>query len=63
MLNYHALYYLIEIGQAGSFTLAAEKLHITRPALSTAIKNLENDLGFSLLNRRQDGVTLTEQGN
>ena len=62
MLNYHALYYLIEIVQAGSFTLAAEKLHITRPALSTAIKNLENDLGFSLLNRRQDGVTLTEQG-
>lgn len=62
MLNYHALYYLIEIAHAQSFSLAAENLHVTRPALSTAIKNLERDLGFSLLNRNPDGVSLTSQG-
>ncbi len=62
MLNYAALYYLLEVSSAQSFTLAAEKLHMTRPALSTAIKNLEKDLGFLLLNRNHDGVTLTRQG-
>ena len=62
MLNYQALYYLLEVSAAQSFTLAAEKLHMTRPALSTAIKNLEKELGFLLLNRNHDGVTLTKQG-
>lgn len=62
MLNYQALYYLIEVSSAQSFTLAAENLHMTRPALSTAIKNLEKDLGFPLLTRSHEGVTLTPQG-
>ncbi len=62
MLNYQALYYLLEVSSARSFTLAAEKLHMTRPALSTAIKNLEKDLGFLLLNRSHEGVSLTPKG-
>ena len=62
MLNYQALYYLLEVSDAQSFTLAAEKLHMTRPALSTAIKNLEQELGFLLLHRSHEGVTLTPQG-
>ena len=62
MLNYQALYYLLEVSAARSFSLAAEKLHMTRPALSTSIKNLEKELGFPLLNRSHEGVTLTPQG-
>lgn len=62
MLNYQALYYLLEVSSAQSFTLAAEKLHMTRPALSTAIKNLEKDLDMVLLNRSHDGVSLTPYG-
>jgi len=62
MLNYQALYYFLEVSAAQSFTLAAENLNMTRPALSTAIKNLEKELGFPLLHRNHDGVTLTQQG-
>lgn len=62
MLNYQSLYYLLEVSAAQSFSLAAEKLHMTRPALSTSIKNLEKELGFLLLNRSHEGVTLTPQG-
>ena len=62
MLNYQALYYFLEVSNAQSFTLAAENLHMTRSALSTAIKNLEKDLGFPLFHRSHDGVTLTQQG-
>ena len=62
MLNYQALYYLLAVSAAQSFTLAAENLNMTRPALSTAIKNLEKELGFPVLNRNHDGVTLTPQG-
>ena len=62
MLNYQALYYLLEVSAAQSFSLAADKLHMSRPALSTSIKNLEKELGFPLLNRSHEGVTLTPQG-
>lgn len=62
MLNYTALYYFLELCSARSFTLAAEKLHMTRSNLSISIKKLEEELGFSLFYRTHNGVTLTEKG-
>jgi DNA-binding transcriptional LysR family regulator len=49
--------------QAGSFTKAAEKLHITQSALSQRIANLEEELGTSLFIRERTGIKLTEQGS
>jgi DNA-binding transcriptional LysR family regulator len=48
--------------QMGNFTRAAERLHITQSALSQRIKNLESDLGATLLVREKKGVRLTEFG-
>ena len=62
MLNYNAFYYFLELCSAGSFTLAAENLHLTRSALSMSIKNLELELGFPLFIRSHDGVSLTPEG-
>jgi len=45
-----------------SLTKASELLHMSQPALSKQIKNLEADLGASLFTRSAAGVTLTKAG-
>jgi len=51
-----------EIVRCASFGQAADKLHITQPALSKSIRNLERSLGLTLLERHPSGVTPTEYG-
>ena len=46
----------------GTFQAAAEKLRRTQPSVSTAVKNLESQLGMALLDRAGYRVTLTEAG-
>lgn len=52
-----------EIVRCSSFGQAADKLHITQPALSKSIRNLEQSLGVALLERHPSGVTPTPYGN
>ncbi|WP_401000560.1 LysR family transcriptional regulator [Agromyces sp. GXQ0307] len=49
--------------EAGSFSAAARSGHITQPALSTMIAQLERDLGARLLERGRDGVRTTPAGS
>ena len=46
----------------GSFQAAAAKLHRTHPTVCTAIKNLEAQVGFSILDRSGYRVVLTDTG-
>ena len=46
----------------GSFTLAAEELHLTQSAVSRQVKDLEGLLGFSLFRRNGRRVLLTDAG-
>lgn len=48
--------------QAGSFTQAAEQLHISQSAVSRQISALEADIGVALFNRHARGLVLTEAG-
>ena len=48
--------------QAGSFTQAGEKLHISQSAVSRQVSALESDIGAPLFNRHARGLVLTEQG-
>lgn len=48
--------------QLGHFTKAADRLGITQSALSQRIKNLEDDLGLTLMIRDRAGLKLTESG-
>lgn len=51
-----------QLVDAGSFTKAAEKLHISQPALSTAISKLERELHTTLLIRGTRSLKLTPGG-
>jgi DNA-binding transcriptional LysR family regulator len=48
--------------QLRHFTKAAQRLHITQSALSQRIKNLEEELGITLIIRERSGLRLTEMG-
>lgn len=56
------LRFFIEIARRLSFTRAAETLHIAQPALSTAIRKLEDELGLTLFNRSDRKIALTAEG-
>lgn len=51
-----------KVAQTGSFTRAARELHISQPALSTAIHKLERELGAELLARSHGTLKLTDAG-
>ena len=53
---------LLAIADQGGFSVAAERLGISQPAVSRSIATLERELGTALLVRQRDGVTLTEAG-
>ena len=50
------------VADHGSFRKAADILGLTPSAISHAISSMENELGFSVLNRSKAGVTLTNYG-
>lgn len=54
--------YVLAVYHEGSFTKAAEKLYISQPCLSTAIKQLEKELGAPLFVRTASRVIPTELG-
>ncbi|WP_344677751.1 LysR family transcriptional regulator [Saccharopolyspora taberi] len=54
--------YLVAVVDEGSFTRAAERLHVTQPALSHQIRALERTLGGPLLERLPRAVRLTPMG-
>ena len=56
------LNYIITISEVGSINRAAEKLYVSQPSLTSAIKELERELGIVLFNRTGRGVTLTAEG-
>jgi LysR family transcriptional regulator, benzoate and cis,cis-muconate-responsive activator of ben and cat genes len=56
------LRYFIGVAEAENVSRAALKLHVSQPALSRQIRDLEEELGFALLKRSAKSVRLTEAG-
>lgn len=54
--------YVVEVARCRSMSKAARQLFLSQPALSTAISNLEAELGFQVFERSFQGVALTEKG-
>lgn len=61
-LNYHHLHYFWAVAKQGNLTRAAEQLHVSQSALSTQIRQLEDELGQDLFERRGRLLELTEAG-
>lgn len=53
---------IVNIGDASSLTRGAEKSHLSLPAASNRVKNLEEHFGTRLFHRNSQGVTLTPSG-
>ena len=61
-MNFRHLRAFATIVDAGSYARAAERLHVSQPALSRQIHAFELELGISLFDRVGRGVRLTSQG-
>lgn len=61
-MNFLHIYYVTEIARYGSINKAASHLFVSQSALSRAVKDLENNLGFELFTRTPAGVIPTQQG-
>ena len=61
-MELHQLRCFHAVVEEGGFKRATARLHVTQPALSYHIKQLEQDLNTRLFDRRPGGVSLTEAG-
>lgn len=61
-MNLLHLEYFYVVAKENGFTKAAQLLRIQQPAISRMVKQLEENLGFSLFERVGRGVQLTKQG-
>jgi molybdate transport repressor ModE-like protein len=62
MLDVKRLRILKEVAEAGSFSAAADSLHLTQSAVSQQIAALERETGTKLLDRNHGSVRLTDPG-
>ena len=61
-MNIRVLRYFIEIVREGNISSAAHRLHISQPALSRQIMELEPTLGVTLFERGHRQIKLTQEG-
>lgn len=62
MVNLELYRVFYTVAKCGSLTKAGEELYISQPAVSQAIKQLENQLGGQLFNRTHKGMQLSKNG-
>ena len=63
MITLKQLRYLSALAKHGHFGRAADACSITQPALSMQIRDLEQELGVELVERRSGEAMLTEMGS
>lgn len=61
-MEFRTLNYFLTVVQEKSISHAAEVLHISQPALSQQLKQLETELNTKLFDRGHRGIRLTEEG-
>ncbi len=61
-MNISQIKYVLEVASSSSIREAATKLFISQPALSSSIRELEEELGILLFERTNKGISLTDEG-
>lgn len=62
-MNINQIKYVLMVAKSSSMREAAGRLYISQPALSAAIRELEDELGILIFERSNKGITLTEAGH
>lgn len=62
MLDLNELEQLATFADAGTLTLAAEKLHISQPTITRTMQHIEEVFGVSLFVRGKNRITLNDTG-
>ncbi len=62
-MEYRVLKYFLTVAQEENITRAASLLHISQPALSRQLMQLEEELGVKLFERGKRKTCLTDAGN
>ncbi|WP_353617617.1 LysR family transcriptional regulator [Roseobacter sp. TSBP12] len=62
MLTLRQMTYFVALADTRSFSAAAERVHVTQPALSQQIKEMELNLGAQLVERLPRDIRLTRAG-
>lgn len=63
MITRQQLRQFLAVVDCGTFTRAADAIGVTQPSLSSAIRELENEVGATLFDRQRPYVRLTSAGN
>ncbi|MFC6651399.1 selenium metabolism-associated LysR family transcriptional regulator [Paenibacillus rhizoplanae] len=61
-MNFHQLHIFYTVSERGSFSAAAQTLHMTQPAVTMQIQALEDYFGTKLFDRSTKKIILTEAG-
>ena len=61
-MNYHHLRYFWAVVREGGITRASERLHVSQPAVSAQLRELERNLGARLYTRSGRSIVLTDVG-
>jgi DNA-binding transcriptional LysR family regulator len=61
-LNLNSLRLFEAVARTGSFTRAADDVHVSQPAISKAVREIERSLGVALFERSARGARLTQAG-
>ncbi|MCK2151141.1 LysR family transcriptional regulator [Marinobacter alexandrii] len=62
MQHLQGLRAFVAVAREGSVSRAADRLHLTQPAVSLKLKQLQGDLGLKLFRRKPQGLVLTADG-
>ena len=57
------LKYVIEVARSRSINKAAQRLFISQPSLSNALKELEEEIGITIFSRTNKGIVITPEGS
>ena len=61
-MQLNQLEYLLALSREGSYQKAAKRLNVSQSTISMAVKNLEDELDFQILQRNNKGLLFTEKG-
>ncbi len=61
-MNLNQLKYVLEVAGSSSMREASTKLFVSQPALSSSIRDLEEELGILIFDRSNRGISLTDEG-